>query len=188
MTAVQLVLTDTPTLAGGWRLSSSSDPEALRIVDGLGDLADHGPHYSRRTPGSRTFTGIGREIVLVHESRLAVWAVVEQRTPSRRGSGASRGRNGAPDPNPRKLWRNNMFRRIPGCPMLASDLIRTAYAATLVAWRRRYGALPNVPMRTEVSMADVRSRNPGYCYKVAGWRAIATVRGKLYLEAPEVLT
>lgn len=34
-----------------WRLSSSSDPVALAIVDGLGRWSAAGPHYSRRTPG-----------------------------------------------------------------------------------------------------------------------------------------
>ena len=48
-----------------WRLSSSSDPLALAVVDGLGKFKRFGPHYSRRTPGSKTFTGVGQEIVLV---------------------------------------------------------------------------------------------------------------------------
>jgi hypothetical protein len=39
-----------------------------------------GPHYSRRTPGSKTFTGVGQEIVLVTQDFRAVWAVVRQRT------------------------------------------------------------------------------------------------------------
>lgn len=48
-----------------WLLSSSSDPRALAVVDGTGPFAEFGPHYSRRTPGSKTFTGVGREIVLL---------------------------------------------------------------------------------------------------------------------------
>jgi hypothetical protein len=31
----------------------------------------------------------------------------------------------------------------------------------------------------------VRSTNPGYCYKAAGWTVDRVVRGKLYLWAPE---
>lgn len=77
-----------------WELSSSSDPKALAVVDGLGKFARHGPHYSRRTPGSKTFTGVGREIVLVATTGDAVWAVVYQKTPARRGTGLSRGRAG----------------------------------------------------------------------------------------------
>jgi len=48
-----------------WLLSSSSDPRAPAIVDGTGTHKRHGPHYSRRTPGSKTFTGVGREVVLI---------------------------------------------------------------------------------------------------------------------------
>ena len=173
-----------PTLPGGWRLSSSSDPEALAIVDGTGPHAGHGPHYSRRTPGSKTFTGVGQEIVLIHESGLAVWAVVRQRTPSARGTGASRGRTGVTDAAPRYIWRNMMFRRLPSCPVLASDLIRTATAATYTAWADRYGALPPERLRTEIGIGAVKSRNPGYCYKVAGYVPDRVVRGKLYLWAP----
>jgi hypothetical protein len=63
-----------------WLLSSSSDRRALDVVDGMGKHAGKGPHYSRRTPGSKTFTGVGREIVLVTDDGNAVWAVVLQKT------------------------------------------------------------------------------------------------------------
>ncbi len=174
----------TPAPADGWRLSSSSDPAALDVVDGRGRFAAYGPHYSRRTPGSRTFTGVGQEIVLVHESGAAVWAVVRQRTPSRPGSGTSRGRTGTPDAAPRYVWRNMLFRRLPECPVLASDLIRSATVATYTIWAERYGALPAERLRTEVDTRRVRSRNPGYCYLCAGYTRDRVVRGKLYLFAP----
>lgn len=180
----QLSIPEMATSWHGWNLSSSSDPSALAIVDGLGPHAGNGAHYSRRTPGSRTFTGVGREIVLVHETGLAVWAVVYQRTPSARGTGASRGRVGATDSNPRFLWRNMMFRRLPTCPAQASDLVRTATLATYEAWLARYGELPKERLRTEVDVSRVRSRNPGYCYKLAGYTKDHVVRGKLYLWAP----
>lgn len=169
---------------GGWTLSSSSDPRALAIVDGTGRHAGHGPHYSRRTPGSRTFTGIGQEVVLLHESECAVWAVVYQRTPAKRGSGCSRGRAGITDTSARYIWRNMLFRRLPGCDVLASSLIKSATIATYAAWAAKYGALPSERLRTEVAIKAVRSSNPGYCYKRAGWTVDRTVRGKLYLYAP----
>ncbi len=174
------------SLPGGWRLSSSSDPAALDIVDGRGRFAAYGPHYSRRTPGSRTFTGCGQEIVLLHESGAAVWAVVRQRTPSKRGTGASRGRGGSPDAAPRYVWRNMLFRRMPECPVRASELIRTATEATRIAWAARYGSLPAEPLRTEVDTRRVRSSNPGCCYLKAGYTRDRKVRGKLYLFAPAV--
>jgi hypothetical protein len=168
--------------AGTWLLSSSSDPRALAIVDGLGPFAAFGPHYSRRKPGSRTFTGIGKEIVLVTGCGRAVWACVYQATPSARGTGATRGRTGTTDRKPRYLWRNNMFRNLGAG--LSSDLIRAATAETYSRWIERYGALPAERLRTEIGVAEVRSSNPGYCYLMAGWEAGPFVRGKRYLYAP----
>jgi len=173
-------------LSFSWLLSSSSDPRALAVVDGLGAYAAHGPHYSRRSPGSRTFTGVGQEIVLVLDDGSAVWAVVRQRTPSARGTGNSRGRTGGADPAPRYVWRNMLFRNLG--PHLSSDLIREALARTYEEWRRRYGALPPERLRTEVDTRRVRSTNPGCCYLKAGWVRERIVRGKLYLLAPERTT
>ncbi len=174
----------TPPIPGGWLLSSSSDRAALDIVDGTGQHEGLGPHYSRRTPGSKTFTGVGKEVVLVHESGLAVWAVVLAMAPAKRGSGSSRGREGASSRG-RLLWRNMVFRRLPTCPVVASELIETATEATRILWAWRYGVLPDVPLRTEVDVRKVSSANPGYCYKCAGWTPVKTVRGKLYLHAPQ---
>jgi hypothetical protein len=164
-----------------WSLSSSSDRRALDVVDGMGAFDGAGPHYSRRTPGSKTFTGIGREIVLVTDCGRAVWSVVYQRTPQRRGSGGSRGRAGDRDDAP-MVWRNNVFRNLGAG--LSSLLIESAVAATLAAWVTRYGGLPAEPLRTEIDTRAVRSTNPGYCYWVAGWRRGECHRGKLIMWAP----
>ena len=183
---MQLLLECCPksVLPGGWMVSSSSDPVALAIVDGLNRFSGYGPHYSRRTPGSKTFTGIGQEVVLVHESGCAVWACVRQRTPSRAGTGASRGRTGISDPNPRFVWRNMLFRRMPECPVIASDLVRTATIATYSIWKEKYGEIPAERLRTEIGIEAVRSSNPGCCYKKAGYVKDRIVRGKMYLFAP----
>lgn len=165
-----------------WELSSSSDPRALAVVDGLGEFAEHGPHYSRRTPGSRTFTGVGQEIVLVTNCGRAVWAVVRQRTPMRRGSGSSRGRIGEVDTSARYIWRNMMFRNLGAG--LSSVLIASATFETYWKWRERYGELPPERLRTEVDIRKVKSINPGYCYLRAGYVRDRIVRGKLYLNAP----
>lgn len=167
---------------GPWLLSSSSDRAALDIVDGAGRFAGHGPHYSRRTPGSKTFTGVGREIVLVHESGAAVWACVYQRTPGARGTGSSRGRAGVTDLRARHIWRNMLFRNLGAG--LSSELIISATEETYRQWLARYGSLPPERLRTEVHVASVRSRNPGFCYLKAGWERDRVVRGKLYLFAP----
>lgn len=165
-----------------WRLSSSSDPVALAIVDGTGRWSVAGPHYSRRTPGSKTFTGVGREIVLVTDDGAACWAVVFQRTPSIAGSGASRGRLGASDVRPRFVWRNMLFRNLG--EELSSSLILQALKMTYSEWTKRYGALPLEVLRTEIDPHRIRSINAGCCYKKAGFHNKRMVRGKLYLDAP----
>jgi hypothetical protein len=171
------------TREGRWLLSSSSDPAALAVVDGLGRFADNGPHYSRRTPGSATFTGVAQEIVLLTRCGRAVWACVRHKTPSARGTGGSRGRLGTADARARWLWRNMVFRNLGGG--LSSDLIREATETTYVEWERRYGSLPAERLRTEIGIKAVRSTNPGYCYLQAGWVKDRIVRDKLYLWAPE---
>ena len=169
-------------LRSAWRLSSSSDRAALDVVDGSGPFDGFGPHYSRRTPGSKTFTGVGREVVLVTRCGRAVWACIYQRTPSRPGSGSSRGRTGEPDAKPRHLWRNMMFRNLGAG--LSSNLIADATEETYRQWRARYGELPPERLRTEIGVREVRSINPGYCYLRAGWERGDTRNGKLFLWAP----
>jgi hypothetical protein len=154
----------------------------LDVVDGRGLLEGLGPHYSRRTPGSKTFTGVGREIVLVTECGRAVWACVYQATPMVRGSGQSRGRQGETDRKARYLWRNMMYRN-EGAG-LSSELIKTALERTYEEWTKRYGSLPAERLRTEIGIKQVKSVNPGFCYLMAGWERDRIVRGKLYLYAP----
>jgi len=161
---------------GQWRLSSEHDPRALAVVDGTGPHARHGPHYSRRTPGSRSFTGIGREIVLMTADQSAVWAVVLNRIPHR-GQHAQA----------LYCWRNMVFRNLGSG--LSSTLVRDAVTMTRMCWMARYGALPDSPLRTEVR-TDRGSTNPGYCYLMAGWtRQPQTARHRqrkiLVLHAPE---
>lgn len=172
-----------------WELSSSSDKKALAVVDGFGVCAGHGPHYSRRTPGSKTFTGVGQEIVLVTACGRAVWACIRQKTPMAVGSGRSRHRKDdeekATDAKARYVWRNMIFRNLGAG--LSSDLIRAALEMTYEEWAKRYGELPDERLRTEIDLRKVKSRNPGYCYKIAGWGDAITKRGKLFLYAPPPL-
>lgn len=165
-----------------WILSSSSDPAALAIVDGTGRFRRFGPHYSRRTPGSKTFTGVGQEIVLVHSTGRAVWAVIRQKTPSAPGTGQSRGRTGETDNRSRYIWRNMMFRNL--YAGVASELIKEATERTYEEWRVRYGELPTERLRTEIGLRSVKSSDPGRCYRLAGWVDDRIVRGKLYMLAP----
>lgn len=166
-----------------WTLSSSSDRRALDLVDGAGRFDGHGPHYSRRTPGSKTFTGVGQEIVLVTKCGRAVWACVRQKTPMARGTGSSRGRSGETDQKSRFIWRNMLFRNLGAG--LSSTLIAEATDATYREWIKRYGELPPERLRTEIGLSSIRpKKDPGYCYLKAGWQHDRIVRGKLYLLAP----
>lgn len=165
-----------------WENSSSSDFVALSIVDGTGIHHGEGPHYSRRTPGSKTFTGVGQEVVLVTSDRAAVWAVVRHKTPMKRGTGYSRGRNGDTDTDAKFVWRNMLFRNL--SKQLSSDLIKMAVAKTYLVWGEKYGCLPTEKLRTEVDPSRIKSKNPGYCYKKAGFHNISIVRKKVHMYAP----
>jgi hypothetical protein len=86
------------------------------------------------------------------------------------------------DPRPRYIWRNMLFRNLGAG--LSSALIWDALSVTYREWAQRYGALPVETLRTEIGIDAVKSSNPGYCYKVAGFHSGRVVRGKLYLDAP----
>lgn len=68
---------------------------------------------------------------------------------------------------------------------LSSELIRSALSETYRQWAIRYGELPAERLRTEIGIGQIKSSNPGYCYKRAGWVPDRVVRGKLYMWAPE---
>ena len=57
-------------------------------------------------------------------------------------------------------------------PILSSTLIREAEE---IAWRR----WPGERFYTYVNPLKVASRNPGYCFKVCGWRSFGRTQGGL---------
>ncbi len=57
---------------------------------------------------------------------------------------------------------------------LSSDLIREAVR---LAWKR----WPNQRLFTYVNASKVRSSNPGYCFKMAGWRRVGGSQAGLIL-------
>jgi hypothetical protein len=59
-------------------------------------------------------------------------------------------------------------------PWLSSELIRQADAVADHAW-------PGERHYTKVDPEEVRSTNPGYCFKRAGWRSAGTTRGGLLI-------
>ena len=107
-------------------------------------LADR--HYSRRTVGSPQFAYNGRKLVLRDTAGLVlfVWMFPD---PTLRMDGQV-GYNNA-------LFRNESSRR-------SSDIILEAEALAVQKWgpNRAY---------TYIDPRKVRSANPGYCFKCAGW-------------------
>lgn len=149
---------------GAWLPIRDADPRALALI---------GRHYSeqikkRRATGraGRGFVGPGEKMVLMTQDCLAVWAWL----------------------NPRDELRNDgqagvlcsVFRN--ESPFLSSDLVREADELAWSKWpdqQRHY---------TFVDPTLVRSRNPGYCFLMAGWRRCGvSQRGRVILERAAVL-
>lgn len=116
-------------------------------------LADR--HYSRRKIGSPQFMPPGQTVVLATEERNAVFGWWRPDPSS--GLKAMNGLDG---------WTCTIFRN--EGQWLSSCLVLAAERA-LVATGLSIG--PD-GMLTYVLDKRVRSRNPGYCFKMAGWRAV----------------
>lgn len=138
-----------------WEVVRRSDPRARALAD---------RHYSRQTPGAAEFMASGRTLVLLGPD--AVWGAIENLDPA-----------GAP------RWRVSIFRN--EGTILSSDLIAEATRVTYAWWESHYRARPIVPLQTEVDPARTRAkRDPGRCFRRAGWREVDQRRGLVILEAP----
>ena len=149
-----------------WWKVDRDDPRARDLVDGTGRWAGNGPHYSRQTPGAADFMGSGKNLVLLTDCERAVWGAIENRVPGK----------------DEWRWRCSVFRNLGAG--LSSDLIREATDLTYDYWRLHYGALPSVPLTTEVDPnATRRKRDPGRCFIKAGWRRLFERNGLVVLQA-----
>lgn len=134
-----------------WRLSHRADPRAAAMAD---------RHYSRQKPGTAQFVPPGRCLVLVAGVNpirglwVTSWPFAEYTKHEWAGA-----------------WVCSLFRN-EGAG-LSSELIAEAVAVT--RWYHRsepsWRADPEPPQGivTFVKPAEIKSRNPGYCYKRAGW-------------------
>lgn len=115
-------------------------------------LADR--HYSRRTPGSPRFTYAGRQLVLRDSAGLVVfawtWPRDEYRDDGRYGYHCA-------------LFRNESNRR-------SSEIILEAETYAVASWG------PGQAW-TFIDPRKVSSPNPGYCFKMAGWRSAGLTAG-----------
>jgi hypothetical protein len=124
-------------------------------------LADR--HYSRRTVGARQFLYSGRKLVIRNAEGTMlfgwVWCNEELRLDRQKGYNCA-------------IFRNESDRR-------SSDIILECEALAYAKW-----GLNRV--FTYVDPGKIRSKNPGCCFKKAGWKRIGTSQGGLHLLAKEV--
>jgi hypothetical protein len=146
-----------------WRQVDKFDRRAVELAD---------RHYSRQSVGSWQFMPPGRTLVLLAEQwthggdARGVWGVVENL-----------------DPVGNVRFRCSIFRN--ETAWLSSDLVREATTLTIDRWRRRFGWAGIPALQTEVDPRAVRrKRDPGRCFRKAGWRLVEERRGLVVLEAP----
>jgi hypothetical protein len=160
MTALR-TLSMFPTMFGPWELTDKFDPRAAMLAD---------RHYSRRKPGSPQFMPPGQTIVLVTRNGSAVFGW--WRPDPGAGIVPMDGLDG---------WTCTIFRN--ESTDRSSDMILEAERALV---RQSGGACGPDGMLTYVWDAKVKSINPGYCFKRAGWtvhktkpRSVARVRDEV---------
>lgn len=136
-----------------WRVSDRAEPAALRLAD---------RHYNRQKIGTPQFVPPGRCRVFLTHAEDALWVTswpfpefVRHAWPG--------------------AWVNSVFRNEGS--QLSSDLITAAVSATLAFWK--------VPSLGIVSFVDAkktrRKRDPGRCYRRAGWKHVGFTKGGLFV-------
>jgi hypothetical protein len=145
----------------GWEIVRKFDPRAVALAD---------RHYNRRKRGSNQFMPPGETLVLVTGDSLAVWGWWRPAPAS-----------GIPSINGLDGWTCTIFRN--EGPKLSSDLVLAAEA--VLASEQRDDCGPD-GMLTYVWDKRIRSTNPGYCFKQAGWHPIgrSADRRKTLLHKP----
>lgn len=135
-----------------WRASHRADPAALILAD---------RHYNRQKIGSPQFVPPGRCVVLLAECGRALWVTSWPFAQYVRHAWAG-------------AWVNSCFRN-EGAG-LSSDLIRQAVAATRSVWEP-----PPLGLVTFVDAAKTRrKRDPGRCYRRAGFEHVGFTKGGLW--------
>lgn len=137
-----------------WVESDRADPLSLPLAD---------RHYNRQKIGSPQFVPPGRCLVLRERSGRALW-VTSWPFPEytkHRWAGA---------------WVNSLFRNEAQGTCLSSELISFAVAATRAHWTP-----PELGIITFVDASKTRhKRDPGRCYRKAGWKHVGFTKGGLY--------
>ena len=134
-----------------WCLSNRANRHAATLAD---------RHYNRQKVGARQFVPPGRCIVLLTQERDAVWVSSYPYAEYVKHQWAG-------------AWICSLFRN--ESAHLSSGLIQQAVAVTRGIW----GIPPELGIITFVDPTKIRSTNPGYCYKQAGWQHIGQTKGGL---------
>jgi hypothetical protein len=135
-----------------WALSHRADRRALPLAD---------RHYNRQKPGTPQFVAPGRCLVLLTPEADALWVSSWPFAQYVKHAWAG-------------AWVCSLFRN--EGPVLSSVLIREAAAVTRLVW----GAPPSLGMVTFVDPSKTRrKRDPGRCYRRAGWRVCGATQGGL---------
>ena len=139
-----------------WVRSNRADPVARRIAD---------RHYNRQKPGTPQFVPPGRCLVMtapVSQERRALWVSSWPFAEYVKHAWAG-------------AWVCCCFRN-EGAGV-SSDLIRQAVAATVWEWE----PVPALGFITFVNAQKVRrKRDPGRCYRRAGWSHVGFTKGGLW--------
>ncbi len=142
---------------GSWRLSHRADPVGCAIAD---------RHYNRQKVGSPQFVPPGRCLVLIDDAAPALWVTSWPFAEYVKHDWAG-------------AWVNSCFRN-EGTER-ASDMIRSAIAATLSVW-----SPPSLGMVTFVDPRAVPGtmvrgeRVYGHCYSRAGFHHVGFTKGGLW--------
>lgn len=147
-----------------WLPSSDGDPRAFALMSRHYSFRPYrdGRRQNRNNPNRFLFVGPGEKVVLLTRDcdALFVW----------------------------RRFLDSDGRRVVHCavfhnesPVLSSELIREAEG---IAWAR----WPGETLWTYVDPRKIKSRNPGYCFKRAGWKRDGKTNGGLVVlrKDPEV--
>lgn len=135
-----------------WKLSHRADPRALPLAD---------RHYNRQKIGSPQFVPPGRCIVLLSQDENALWVSSWPFAEYVKHAWAG-------------AWVCSCFRN--EGPVLSSQLVMEAVAVTRDIW----GDAPPLGMITFVDRSKTRpKRDPGRCYRKAGWHPVGETKGGL---------
>jgi hypothetical protein len=135
-----------------WQISDRADPRALPLADA---------HYNRQHVGSPQFVPPAACVVLLTHDAGAVWVTSWPIAKYVKHAWAG-------------AWVNSLFRREHG--LLASELIAFAVATTRAVWEP-----PPLGIVSFVDAAKTKhKRDPGRCYRKAGWTHVGFTAGGLY--------